>query len=172
MIKILIDSKTHGEKLMVMDSDDLFLISGKSLCVSGDGKYVIASWDGKTEYVHRIIAMVDSEGIVDHSNMNTFDNRKINLRITDYSGNATNREKRKNTRNSKYKGVIYKSDKSRNLRWQVKVGNKSYGHFMTEVEAAIEYNKIAAEKYGAFFRPNRIDPAEIESLKLMKEKTG
>lgn len=73
--------------------------------------------------------------IVDHINMNRFDNRKRNLRIVDGSCNATNQE---------HKGYTFQKDTNKYLV-RVRIGKKdiNIGRYDTEEEAEIMYLKAS-----------------------------
>jgi hypothetical protein len=102
--------------------------------------------------LHReIVGAVDGD-VVDHINGNRQDNRRCNLRITTYNGNAQNRAKRAGL-SSKYKGVHLARGK-----WQVtiKVNNKPrfLGLFDNEIEAAMHYDVAALTNFGVFAKTN------------------
>lgn len=137
---IIVESEVHGEKRVLIDMEDLSKLLGTSLSVSGDGKYVMIHNNSKREYLHREICGAIVGQVVDHININTFDNRKANLRVTDKAGNEFNKVKRSTKCTSIYKGVIF--NKSRN-KWDARIKNKYIGRFTTELEAAIAYNNVA-----------------------------
>lgn len=152
MITLLIKSKAHGPKEVLLDPDDLELISGRNWCLSGNGKYCIS---GNGEYMHRVITKAKQGEIVDHINLDTFDNRRINLRITDSNGNATNKSKRSTPCTSRYKGVTF--DKSRG-KWMAYINSKgkriNLGRFTNERDAAMAYNRATEEIHGEMGRTN------------------
>lgn len=117
--------------------------------------YLVHIIDGKYKYetFHRVITNCHPDLIVDHINGNTLDNRKKNLRIITSSynlgGNSTKR-----IRNGKYtslfKGVSFKKG-NRKKPWVsniTKNGKKRWSYHLTELEAALQYNKWAVELYG------------------------
>jgi len=100
--------------------------------------------------------LVTGWGYVDHINGFGLDNRRSNLRASDYATNATNQRIRKNN-TSGYKGV------ARNGRgWRAliqKDGHKTHlGTFATPELAALAYDQAAIELFGEFARPNFPDP--------------
>jgi len=104
-----------------------------------NGKYKII-------FFHRFIIDAPEGFEVDHINMNTLDNRKINLRICTKAQNRQNRSMYKNNP-SGYKGVTF--NKSKN-KWMGRISeNKKYhflGYFDTPEEAYEAYCK-ASKKY-------------------------
>ena len=106
--------------------------------------------------MHRVILGLEpgdgKEG--DHQNHNGLDNRLDNLRICTRSQNQHNQKPQKNC-TSQYKGVTWHK---RAHKWQVEItknGKKRYlGCFMSEIEAALSYNKYAQKFYGEFARLN------------------
>lgn len=158
MAILLIKSEKHGNKEIILDDNDLKIISGKKWSISGDGKYAVGN-AGKT-YMHRLILSAKKNDIVDHKNLNTFDNRKTNLRFSSASGNVANKNKINKKCSSIYKGVVY--DKSRD-KWHCRVGSKNFGRFNTEIEAAKKYNEMGPKIFGKFFRPNIIKEKNEQS---------
>lgn len=115
---------------------------------------------GKRKHIlmHRMIMNVnDSTQEVDHINGNRLDNRKVNLRIVTRSENGRNQLPQKRNKSSKYKGVsFYKPTKK--WRASIKFNKKSYnlGYFVSEIDAALEYNKKAKELFGEYAKLNEI----------------
>jgi hypothetical protein len=168
----------HGD--LLIDHEDWVAISslGFRVRVSRDDKGYIHSRvcgtqrDGHPQVLvlsRFLMGLLRDSGdvVVDHINGNSLDNRRCNLRVCTRQQNNINRRKSINTRaTSRYKGVYY--DKRYN-RYYVRVykdGKKVYGKAcQTEVEAALEYNRVAAELFGRFASPNAIfedgsDPQE------------
>jgi hypothetical protein len=99
--------------------------------------------------------------IIDHINKDKCDNRKINLRYNDSSGNIHNQNKLDGT-TSIYKGV----SKSK-INWvsNISKNNETYrlGTYKTELEAAISYNIKAKELYGEFANLNDISKDDYDN---------
>lgn len=119
-------------------------------------------------FMHNEIMKPIKGNVTDHINRDGLDNRKINLRNCTHSQNAMNRASYKNT-SSKYKGVFLHKTKYMThsgiryfLRWRVNIGingkQVKFGLFLTEVEAALAYNKKAKELHGEFAHLNVVPP--------------
>lgn len=111
--------------------------------------YAAGSIDGKMMTMHRFLMAEqlrpDGKEIIDHINGNRCDNRRENLRVLNYSGNGQNKAKKPGCA-SEYTGVT----RARKL-WSATItkDHKKYnlGHFLTEVEAGVAYNKEATRLY-------------------------
>jgi hypothetical protein len=98
--------------------------------------------------VHRLVAQAfipnpEEKKEVDHIDNNKINNHISNLRWATPSENCFNRKKNVHPNCSKYKGVYY--EKSRN-KWvcEIKFTNsKIKKRFNTELEAGMEYHKLA-----------------------------
>ena len=93
--------------------------------------------------------------LIDHKNMNTFDNTEKNLRFCDKHHNQQNiKISSRNT--SGAKGV----NKNRHGKWQVRIAVKgkriNLGIYDCIVEAAEAYNEAAKKYHGEFARLNSI----------------
>ena len=151
MKKIRINSKKYGILEILLDDEDYNKIQKDfnnlnwSITKNHNGLYAQKRVNKKNIYLHRYI-MNNPNGIVDHINHNTLDNRKENLRITNNSNNLRNGNIRKNNK-SGINGVYY--DKKRNkYSASIKVNYKNIflGRFKT-LEEAIKIRKQAELKY-------------------------
>lgn len=116
--------------------------------------------DGAYYYVHRIVWMLSTSKeipedlFIDHIDGNRLNNAIDNLRLATAMENQHNKFRQSNG-TSAYKGVWYDSVKG---FWKASIRYKEkrhyIGQFETELEAAIAYDKFAAEIQGAFFKPN------------------
>lgn len=133
-------AKEVVEYALVSDGDwHRFMLTAWSF---SDG-YPVGNFEGKSGPMHRLV-LPDSD-MVDHINHVRHDNRRPNLRTTDYSGNGQNKPKREGCA-SKYIGV-----EAHGQYWcaTIQKDHKKcfLGSFLTEEEAARAYNKRAKELY-------------------------
>lgn len=82
--------------------------------------------------------------VIDHKNHNRLDNRKENLRLTDYKGNSWNCIRNKNEC-----GFIGVTKESENC-YKASMDGKSIGYYKTAKIAALAYDKEVREKRGEF----------------------
>ena len=131
-VGIAIRSKKHGSMEALIDSSDAQMI--RSLNVRWHAKwhpsactfYVSAKLDGRTIYLHRIIARCPKGLVVDHRNFNGLDCRRTNIRIVTYSVNSLEQ--------SAYPGRGVSID-SRTGRFRVRVNHLHHGLFDSREEA-------------------------------------
>lgn len=105
--------------------------------------YAQANIDGKTMLLHKII--IDKQGIVDHINRDKLDNRSENLRLCTPSQNAANSIRK--IGNTGFRGVKYQT---KNKKWCVRIAGKYGGSFLSAIEAAREYDRLAQERWGQY----------------------
>lgn len=120
-----------------------------------------ARGDKQEVFLHRIVMNATPDQIVDHWNGDTLDNRRENLRLVDWYGNARNQSKKRRNNGgvsctSRFKGV---SIDARVNKWQVKIRcadgvRRSVGNFHNEVEAAFAYDVASLREHGEFGRRN------------------
>lgn len=129
--------------------------------IQGRFDYVIARTSDDMGYLflHRAVTECPADKIVDHANRNTLDNRLCNLRVCDVADNNHNiyvcRGK------SQYKGVVTDTRCRRRpwfaqVRWfdGIRTHVWRFGGYVTQEEAARQYDKMARIFYGEFARPN------------------
>lgn len=123
-----------------------------------DGKgYLHVNVDGKFVRIHRLAYFLHTGEVpagIDHDNGVRFDNRFLNLRPCNQSGNSGNIG-RPSHNTSGYKGV---SRQARSGKWhaQIKVfGRQTYlGRDESPHVAALLYNAAAVDHFGEFARFN------------------
>ena len=147
-----------GGRIVTIDREDAVILAKcKSLGVLKDHNtfYVQCKFnDGPRENLHRVIWRRKNGNfnhIIDHINGNGLDNRKSNLRESNFRLNAANSTKTGLRSSSKYKGVT-KIKKAQ--RWQAVCDSLYLGLFDNELDAAKAYNKKAKEIYGEHARLN------------------
>lgn len=118
---------------------------------------------GKNKYkrifIHREVLNASEGVLVDHINGNTFDNRRVNLRLCNNAENIRN-SKKSNGKTSEFKGVSFQKERRKwivGIRIPCEIGRGksiSIGRFSDEVHAAKMYDKAATKYFGAFARLN------------------
>ena len=161
---------------LIMDVEDLPLLDGWHIGGKKQLDSVYVRLEKKAQgkrnriYLARRI-MNAPEGLeVDHINHNTLDNRKCNLRLCTRSENSRNKRKQRQSASS-YKGVFYHPAKKYNARcseakpWRAytRVNGRRiwFGYYATEGEAAMAYNRHAAQLFGAFACFNRFETCPV-----------
>ena len=128
-ILIIYGNKINGE--VFIDLDDLNKIKEHSWYIKdslNNCHYVASKINGKTIKLHRFILNENnSKIIIDHINRNTLDNRKNNLRKTNYSNNNLNCKFSKNNKSGRT-GVRYVIPKNRSPKWvsQATINKKKF----------------------------------------------
>jgi hypothetical protein len=118
---------------------------------------ITSSINKKTIYLHRFIleAQKQKNYVVDHKDGNPLNNKKENLRICSYVGNAQNANV--SIRNIlKLKGVRYHSYGQYQARIQCAGKKYHLGLFASKEDAARAYNEAAKRLHGEFARLNVI----------------
>jgi len=146
---------TQG-RFAIVDADDYDRFSQYKWSCSQDGNnfyaYTFLSEGNKKKrvFMHRLIMNAPKGLIVDHIDGNGLNNRKSNLRLCTKAQNVQNSRPRSNG-SSKYKGVFWNKV---NKKWSASIrkGDKRIylGGFDDEIEAALAYDRKAAELFGKF----------------------
>lgn len=113
-------------------------------------KYFIYAIRGNQSKVNMQNQILGVNGIIDHKNHHTLDNRRKNLRPCSYAQNSWNRSiKRTKRGDGGFKGV-YRN----RLKYQMQIcigGTKlRINNFTTPTEAALVYNILASILFGEF----------------------
>lgn len=100
--------------------------------------------------MHRVISRVSHAVQVDHWDHNGLNNQRANLRVCSGSDNLGNCRKTSGL-SSRFKGVSWEK---RRARWQVSIMHNykrtSLGHYTSEIEAALAYDRAALSLFGSF----------------------
>lgn len=158
-MEIIIKSDTHGDKIVLIDSDDFDKIKKYKWFVSKNSNYIVAHDKlnhAKTIYLHRFIMDCPKDMQVDHINNDTLDNRKENLRICTQFENSKNQRKHKNN-TSGYKGVSWAKKENKWIA-SIRIDGKKVrlGGREDLNEAILLYNEAAIKHHGEFARINKI----------------
>jgi hypothetical protein len=139
----------NSNKTAMVDDVDFEKVSGlKWYC--GKNGYVFTftyfpNEKRRIHYLHRFIMETPKRMVTDHINHNPLDNRRNNLRVVTSSQNSANSKiQRRSRKTSSFKGVD-KESKRNTWRARISVNGKrtTIGHFRTELEAALAYDKAA-----------------------------
>ena len=156
----------HGQFAKV-DNEDFNRIND-ILWHRNKGGYAASSRRGNvTLWMHREVMECPTGLFIDHIGPDKSDNRKANLRICTRRENQGNRWKSKHAKTSQFKGVYFCKKIQRFVAYgREGEKNKRLGSFRNEVDAAICYNKWAAEYFGEFAVLNPVPEirAEIEAI--------
>ena len=157
-----LDIKGHQVKVSVEDYDRCIL---KTWNVSGNTSgraYFNTKTDKKIILLHHFILGSPDKGfVVDHINGNTLDNTRENLRFATYSQNSQNSRRKKQ---GDYIGIYYRPAKN---HWSVYCNKIYIGRYLSELEAAIAYDKAALIMFGEYARTNGlVEYKNVADLKL------
>ena len=164
---LLIHSKTHGTHEVYFDDGDESLILSykwhlqkkKTENIFYAQSHFKEEGRWKSTSLHRLILGIkDPKTLIDHKDRNGLNNCRENLRICSGKGNQGN--KKTTNKYSIYKGVTFCKDSKSQRPWKAGItkNHKSVhlGNFSTAKEAALAYNKAAAEYFGEFALLNNI----------------
>lgn len=168
MKKIIINSKTHGIKTVLIDDEDYELvIKHKWFVIKGVNTFYVVrncyrTGKQKRLWLHREIMNPADNMDVDHKNNDGLDNQRSNLRIVTRTQNSQNRAAKKNG-HSKYLGVCLHKKKNggtvywtahiridKKLKWLGQFPNNIDG----ELNAAKAYDDAAKKYHGEFSNLN------------------
>lgn len=143
-----IELKTRKEKLecivdleslnKLLDLDVLWYIHKNNQTI-----YVRYQYNGKHEYLHRVLTKAPNNMIVDHINHNGLDNRLSNLRVTDKSTNNFNLSGVRKNNKSGVRGVSWSKQAN---KWIAQVTKNKKTHHVGYFEN-VEDAKKAIENF-------------------------
>jgi len=130
--RVLVD--LTGDKLLICDYDDLYLVETHSWYCSSNG-YAATRTSGSVnpQYFHNaVMKHIPTDITVDHINLNKLDNRKVNLRLVDRRIQSINQGIKSNNK-SGVTGVSYnKKSKGWVAHWRDADGNQSCKWFSSK----------------------------------------
>jgi hypothetical protein len=178
MKELIIESKTHGRKIVLLDDEDYDRViqCGKWSCIYSNRSHTFyATRHAKTTnrrliYMHVFIMKSEpSKGEqIDHWDGNGLNNQRKNLRITDNKHNQMNRKTNKNSTTG-YKGVVILDDCKNKYRASIRIDQKFHtiGYYFTAIEAALAYDEASIKYFGEYAKPNF--PVKEEQKELIVE---
>ncbi len=163
----LIKLPLRGGPSVLIDRDSWSAISRFSWvrCEEHEGGlrrvYALAREPGtyRTLRMHRLIVPTEAGLYLDHINGDGLDNRVANLRVATNSQNQMNRRP---NHDHKYKGVSRVRGK---FKAQLKFGGRHVclGSYRTEEDAALAYDRGAAQYFGEFARLNFPEARDVKA---------
>ncbi len=144
---------TQG-KIAIVDEEDYKRVLGKQWCLKSSPFHILEYAHSYGITMHRFIMGSPKDLIVDHKDHNGLNNRKENLRLTNFLGNSRNTRKLL-ARSSRFKGVSWGA-KERKWKAQIRINGKQCHLAFCENESdAATYYDIAAQLiFGSFAHTN------------------
>lgn len=149
-----------GGVTCLIDDEDWDRIKAYKWCRHAKKKYAGARVEDRMVLMHRMIMNAPKGVAVDHINHDTFDNRKMNLRICTQAENMWNAKHRGS--NTKIRGIHFRKKVG---NYQVDItsnGKRLYLGVYSNLEDAITVRKEAEIKYHGEYRYQA--PAPIAEL--------
>ena len=153
-------------KVALVDEGDLprLLRYGRWRAFYSDGVWYASGYalDRTTKptfvLMHRLIlGLSKKDPPVDHRNGDGLDNRRSNLRLASATLNNANHRGYPSRRRSPYKGVSWLRNAKLRAggQWRATIkpsakAKQSVRYAPTEIEAAVEYNRLALQKFGTW----------------------
>jgi len=130
--RVLVD--LPGNKLLICDYDDLYLVELHNWCCSSYG-YAVTRTSGSTkpEFFHNMVMKhIPTEITADHINRNCLDNRKINLRLVNKTIQIINQGMRENNTSGVTGVSYYKKSGVWVAHWRDSSGNRCFKWFSSK----------------------------------------
>lgn len=141
---VRIPVRAKGSRLMyaIVDACDKYLLRHKWCLSDGYATSTVCLPVQRSIRMHReVLGLVKGDGkVVDHINGNRLDNRRANLRITDYNGNAQNK---RSWREDGRRGVTREAGCK---RWRAQVKHNYKNIHLGYFDSADEAARAAADK--------------------------
>lgn len=148
---------TQGKFALVDDEDFEYLNKFKWYAhKKRNGDFYVRRASPRVD-MHRLVLGTPKGFVTDHIDCNGLNNQRNNLRVCNNAQNQYHQKIRKKNKTSVYKGV-YWHKKSKKWLTKIKASGKFIylGIFLSEKQAAFEYNKAAKKYHGEFAYFNKI----------------
>lgn len=167
MRKIIVNSKKHGRKEILLDNEDYKILSKFKWSIIKDGNTYYASRQielpriepnrrkRRRVIMHReILGITDPKIFGDHKDGNGLNNQRNNIRIADQRQNMGNQRKRKGA-TSKYVGVCWVKKRNKWMAFLQTNGiSNNIGFYEREIDAAKARDIEAAKIFGEHAKLN------------------
>lgn len=153
----------------LVDESDVGLVTPYSwrVHICGRLRYAKTTIAGKSVLMHRLLLGAPAGMPVDHKDGDGLNNRRTNIRLATWSGNAANCRKVSRPTTSQYKGVYWHKAAG---KWATRIecrGTRTFlGLWESERAAAIAYNRTARRLFGEFARLNIFENADAPNALL------
>lgn len=169
---VIIQFGTKFPRYTIIEKNDLDLIKNYTLSLSSK-TYISVLVDRKIWQLHRFLLkdILKDGDIVDHIHSNPLDNRRRFLRVTDHSGNGSNKHKIEGC-TSNYIGVFRRKDNGRLRVVVVNQGKKVFTCYKVkdEVDCARLRDLFVETKYPGVYKLNFKDWQEPGVIEFWTEK--
>lgn len=136
--------------VVLLDDEDFYKVSAMKW--RNRGGYAYDNGGDLTLSMHRLVMGFPNQS-VDHIDRNPRNNQKSNLRLCDHSQNGANQKKRVDAKLT-FKGIVKQRS---NYYARVKVRGITHraGPFVTQQEAAEEYDRMTTWHHGEYAATNK-----------------
>lgn len=150
-----VDVSLSCGRVTKVDADDAIRMAPYTWRAEPDAAGLLYVRNSSLGRLHRWLLCAPDGVLVDHRNLDTLDNRRLNLRLASRTQNKANSRKYKNNRHT-YKGVEKLNGLQPSWRATAQRDRRRYHSttFRTALEAAFAYDDMATELFGEFARVN------------------
>jgi hypothetical protein len=164
IVKFLIESPKYGSHEVIVDAEDYNKIKNYRWCIGYNVQFKRMQYICTVINYERILLhhfILNYKGMIDHINLNIFDNRKSNLRKCTHAQNMRNSGIHRNNKTG-YKGITFSERLGKWIAY-IKINYKRIhlGCFNSQIDAACAYNKAAKKYFGEFACFNVIDKEKL-----------